>query len=148
MNDDDLVSKYQDRVWGLPCAQGDAIGESLEEPYRTVCILSLAHCAIENSGLLNVFAVALDSTPFTAITDAYVRIGCKREADIITSAVDMLGFADKNFDDRGSYIEAHRVDVIAKLEPFDDDFYERDVVWEKLADWIRLHHPDPKDHFS
>jgi hypothetical protein len=143
VNDEDLVAKFQDIVSGVPRDDSDPIGQSLDEPYRTVCILGFVHTAIKIGGLVTLFDAPLQSTPLTAIPDAYTRIGCQREANIITRAVGLLGVGHLDQDARSAYIHDHWPDVLDTLEPLNKEFSQRDIVEQKLADWIRQHQNDP-----
>lgn len=138
MNDEDLIAKYQDIVFEVPRDDGDTIGQSLDEPYRTVCILSFVHTSIKIGGLVTLFDAPLESTPLTAIPDAYARIGCQREADIIHRAVELLGIGNLDWNARSAYVQNHWDKVLDTLEPLNHEFYQSDIVEQKLAEWIRL----------
>ncbi|MDB4614452.1 DUF4375 domain-containing protein [bacterium] len=135
VNDHELISCYScdDRR-----AEGDTIGESLDDPNRTVCILSLVHPAVMNGGVVMVFGVGGGATPFREIPDAYARVGCQREADIINRAAELLDFQGLDIRTIHSRVEASWDQIVETLAPLDDKLFEvEDTVDQKLAAWIR-----------
>ena len=120
----------------------------LNEPYRTVAIISAAQGVIDNGGLEYFFAADWPSKPpYSLFSDAYRRIGKREAAEDIENAAASFGIEcpEQDRELRRQFIEnqfggfdenGHETAGLNEFQ-WTDRICGDDSVWDALADWIK-----------
>jgi len=110
----------------------------LEEPARTMVIITSAQGRIDNGGLRCFFEGDFPGTPpYSLFEEAYARIGCATISAAIKDAVRSFGLASPEscVEERRAYMNDHLDEESQAIRGWDDRGCGDTTVWSKLVQW-------------
>ncbi|MFT5290759.1 MAG: hypothetical protein ACI8QS_001887 [Planctomycetota bacterium] len=110
----------------------------LEEPFKTIVIITAAQGQIDNGGLRSFFECDWPGTPsYSLFVDAYERIECPNEASCIRHAVDSFGLDSPEIHaaERNAYMEAHFDEKSQSVAGWEASVCGNPEVWSSLLRW-------------
>ena len=116
---------------------GDDLSQ-LEEPFRTIVIITSAQGVIDNGGLRAFFECDWPGTPpYSWFIEAYDRIGCQHEASAIRRAANSFGLdaPERHVEERIAFIEARYDEESLSVAGWEEGICANPDVWSGLLGW-------------
>lgn len=110
----------------------------LDEPAKTIVIITSAQGQIDNGGLRSFFACDWPGSPsYSLFVEAYERIECPNEASCIRNAVDSFGIdlPELHVEERNAYMEAHFDEESQSVAGWEESICGKSEVWSSLLRW-------------
>ncbi len=110
----------------------------LDEPYRTIVIITSAQGRIDNGGLRSFFECDWPGSPsYSVFVDAYERIESPDEASCIQHAVDSFGIdsPELQIEERDAYMEHHFDEQSQSVVGWKESICGNAEVWSNLLRW-------------
>ena len=140
MTDDDaLLDSYTRRAFAK-LAEVEEDPCKLEEPHRTLVLVTSAQGLIDNGGLWYFFESDWPGTPpYSLFAEAYERIGRTEAGAALRHAALSFGIAEpeKHAKERIAYMEQHYDEDALSVRGWDDSLCGDSEVWSDLLRWAR-----------
>ena len=110
----------------------------LEDPSKTIVIITSAQGVIDNGGLRAFFECDWPGTPpYSWIIEAYERIGCQHEASALRHATNSFGldFPERHVEERNAFMEARYDEESHSVSGWEEGICDNPEVWSGLLHW-------------